>query len=283
MESPSTVAEREKLQDLRGWSLKPDPQAAKYKRTTIRSSAGSGGGGGGGGGVMAVTQRPPVEFSLGPAPTLEGLQIDYETLGKRAIEANKPFAEQYRQMAPQTEAGARALSQAGATMAAGVVPRDVTGQVGRSAAALGFTTGVGARSGMGRNILARDLGLSSLQVQQAGAGLLERSSALAQQAMQAMAPISANQLAQQAFIQDQYNREIANQNLLNAWLSRPLPGQFDVTRGQYVGFQPGTYATTRPLPPGMQLAGGKAFGTQARNEALQNWTGTIAPSPVYGA
>ncbi len=223
-----------------------------------------------GGGIAGGAFTPqPIEFSLGPAPTLQELQVDYETLGRRAMEANAPFAQQYRQFAPQTEAGTRALSQAGATMAAGVLPRDVTGQVGRSAAALGFQTGLGGRSGIGRNILPRDLALTSLQVQQQGADLLGKSSQLAQQAMQAMAPIAPQQVFQTAFGQAQYNRELANQNLLNAWLSRPLPGQFDVTRGQYVGFQPGTYATTRPTPPGARMP--------------YSWSGGLASSPLFGA
>lgn len=209
----------------------------------------------------------PVEFSLGPAPTLEQLNLDYETLGRRAMQANVPFAEQYRQFAPQTEAGTRALSQAGATMATGALPRDVTAQVGRGAAQLGFQTGLGGRSGIGRNILARDLGLSSLQVQQQGADLLAKSSALAQQAMQAMAPIGVGEVFGTAANVESINQQIRNQNLLNAWLSRPLPGQFDVTRGQYVGFQPGTYSATRPQAPGAVRPGMLGSG---------GWTGSLA-------
>lgn len=245
---PSTIAEYEQRNRERGWSLTPFTTSGSRATSRPRTD----GGGVSYGGTTNLAQRQaPLEFSLGPAPELQGLTFDYQTLGQRALEANKPFAEQYRQFAPQTEAGTRAISQAGATMAAGIIPRDVTGQVGRSSAALGFSTGLGGRSGIGRNITARDLGLTSLQVQQAGQGLLERSSALAQQAMQAMAPISAGQVAGIAATQEQYNREIANQNLLNAWQSRPLPGQFDVTKGQFVGFQPGSYATTRPMPPGV--------------------------------
>ena len=206
-----------------------------------------------------------------------------ETLGQRAMEANKPFAAQYKQFAPQTEAGTRALSQAGATMAAGILPRDVTGQVGRSVASLGFQTGLGGRSGIGRNLMARDLGLTSLQVQSQGADLLTRSSNLAQQAMQAMSPISPGQAFQQAYLQEQYNREIANQNLLNAWMSRPLPGQFDVTRGQFVGFQPGTYSATRPTVPGMAITNRQGLANQAADYMARNWTGSLAGSPMFGA
>ena len=170
---------------------------------SARSVPRSGGGGGGGGGGVMMLQPPPIEFYLGPAPTLEELNLNYEEMGKRAMEANAPFAAQYKQFAPQTEAGTRALSQAGATMATGQLSRDMVGEIGRGAAALGFSSGLGGRSGIGRNILARDLGLGSLQVQQQGADLLSKSSMLAQQAMQAalanqQAGISTQQATEQS-------------------------------------------------------------------------------------
>ena len=219
---------------------------------SVRRSGGGFGGGGGGGGGFSMGQPAPLDFYLGPAPTLQGLNLNYEEMGKRAMEANKPFAEQYRQFAPQTEAGTRALSQAGATMATGQLSRDTVGQVGRGAAALGFSTGLGGRSGMGRNILARDLGLSTLQVQQQGADLLSKSSMLAQQAMQAMTPIAPSTVFDTAANQASINQQIANQNLLNAYQTQALPGQFDIKSGSYVGYQPGSRVTTRPLAPGQR-------------------------------
>jgi hypothetical protein len=196
-----------------------------------------------------MLQATPIEFSLGPAPTLKELNLNYEEMGKRAMEANTPFRQQYQQMAPGTEAGARALSQAGATMATGQLSRDMAGQIGRGAASLGFSTGLGGRSGIGRNILARDLGLGVLGVQQQGADLLARSSALAQQAMQAMSPIAPGQVFDQAVSQASINQQIGNQNLINAYQSQNIPGTFDVSKGQFAGYQPGTFSTTRPVSP----------------------------------
>ena len=215
--------------------------------------SGGGGGGGGGGGTMMM-QAPPIEFYLGPAPTLEELNLNYEEMGKRAMEANAPFAAQYKQFAPQTEAGTRALSQAGATMATGQLSRDMASQIGRGAAALGFSSGLGGRSGIGRNILARDLGLGSLQVQQQGADLLSKSSMLAQQAMQAMTPIAVGSVFDTAANQASVNQQIRNQNLFNKYQTQGLPGQFDVTKGQYVGYKPGTYSSTKPLTPDAEAA-----------------------------
>jgi hypothetical protein len=218
-----------------------------------RMSSG-GGGGGGGGGAISMGQPAPIEFYLGPAPTLEELNLNYEEMGKRAMEANAPFAAQYKQFAPQTEAGTRALSQAGATMATGQLSRDMVGDIGRGAAALGFSSGLGGRSGIGRNILARDLGLGSLQVQQQGADLLSKSSMLAQQAMQAMTPIAVGSVFDTAANQASVNQQIRNQNLFNKYQTQGLPGQFDVTKGQYVGYKPGTYSPTKPLTPDAEAA-----------------------------
>jgi len=234
-----------------------------YEGSSISGAPGGGGGGGprsrpgtgsrSGGTISMPSQvEPPMEFYIGPAPTLTDLNLNYEEMGKRAMEANKPYAAQYKQFAPQTEAGTRALSQAGATMATGQLSRDMAGQIGRGAASLGFSTGLGGRSGIGRNILARDLGLGSLQVQQQGADLLGKSSALAQQAMQAMSPISPNEVFSTAANQASINQQIANQNLMNAWQTQAMPGQFDIRKGQYVGYQPGTYSASRPLTPDAQ-------------------------------
>lgn len=252
-------------------------QAARgiYGGPSISGTPGEGGSGSsarrstgprlGSGGSAVMPGEAPLDYYLGPTPTLTELNLNYEEMGKRAMEANKPYAEQYRQFAPQTEAGARALSQAGATMATGQLSRDMVGQIGRGAAALGFSSGLGGRSGIGRNILARDLGLGSLQVQQQGADLLSKSSMLAQQAMQAMSPISPNEVFGTAANQASINQQIANQNLLNAYQSQALPGQFDIRKGQYVGYQPGTYSDAPPMTPAARaqaLAAKKAGGGQ---------------------
>ena len=192
----------------------------------------------------------PVSFSLGKAPTLEELKLDYTEMGRRVGEANAPFAEQYKQLNPEYEAGNRAMSALGSQMITGQLPRDLGSSIGRSTAALGFSTGIGARSGIGRNLLARDLGLSSMQVQEQGANLLAKSSALAQQAMQAMTPISAGQVFDTASSQASANQQTRNQNLLNAWQSQGLPGQYDVSRGGFINFGGGLSATMPGLPIG---------------------------------
>jgi hypothetical protein len=201
------------------------------------------------GGGWTFTPNPPppkpVSFSLGPAPELGELKLDYTEMGKRAVEANAPFAEQYKQLNPEYEAGNRAMSALGSQLISGQLPRDMAANVARSAAASGLSTGLGSRSGLGRNLVARDLGLSSLQVQEQGANLLAKSSALAQQAMQAMTPISPGQVFDTASSQASFNQQMRNQNLINAWQSQGLPGQFDIRRGGFIDFE-GGISKTRP-------------------------------------
>lgn len=208
----------------------------------------------------------------------------------------------------------------------GQIPQDVVDQVYRGAAAKGFTSGLFG-GGIGRNIVARDLGLTSLQLQSAGANLLQQTAQIASQVVQSTMPVtgaefvsglasgySANEarfmtdpnqifssvvnmkrvdpntifnavyvkpsdvysqmssMAQQSTLaranfeaskmispervfdtlvtQAQYNQQIATQNALNAWQTQPIPGQFDIKRGQYVGFEPGTYSSSKPRLPG---------------------------------
>ena len=204
---------------------------------------------GGGGGGMVMGQPEPLDFYLGPAPTLEELNLNYEEMGKRAMEANTPFRQQYQQLVPGTEAGLLKMSELANTQLSGQLDRSMIGNIGRQAAQLGYGTGLGSRSGIGRNDLVRSLGLNTLQVQQQGADLLTKSSQLAQQAMQAMSPISQGQVFDQAVSQASYNSQIRNQNALNKYQSQARPGEFDINTGSFVGYQPGSRVTTRPIAP----------------------------------
>lgn len=217
---------------------------------SIRRSGGGSGYGGGGGGAISMSQPAPLDFYLGPAPTLQGLDLDYKEMGKRAMEVNAPFAARFTSYVPGLQAGTATLSELGKNMLSGKLSKETAGEVGRGAAALGFSTGLGGRLGIGRNILARDLGLSSLQLQQQGSDLLAKSAAIAAQAMQAMTPVSPTEVFSTAANQASVNQQIANQNLLNAYQSQALPGQFDIRTGSFIGYQPGSRVTTRPVAPG---------------------------------
>jgi len=254
---------------------------------------------------------------------------------------------------------------------AGKLPADVVDAVYRGAASKGFTAGIFG-GGLGRNIVAKDLGITSLQLQSAGANLLQQTANIANSVLQSTMPVTGesfasrmmtdpnqifstvsnmkrvdpntifnavytptsqvyntmsqmaqqstmaranfeasklvapttvlnaltqqaqynqqvntqnllnqfevmktmatqnNQIAQQNALnqwqtsqtqalnnwqtklsETQYNTQIQTQNLLNRYQSQALPGQFDISRGQYVSFTPGQYQSTVPTQPGL--------------------------------
>jgi len=258
------------------------------------------------------------------------------------------------------------MAKANATtseLLAGKIPQDVVDSIYRGAAAKGFTAGIFG-GGIGRNIVAKDLGLTSLQLQSAGANLLQQTAQVANSVLQATMPVSGesfvstlaaktltdpnqifssvmnmnrvdptsvfnavytpnrqvfeqmsnmaqqstmaratfeaskmispgtvfdtltkqaqynqqinmqnmlnswetaktmavqnNQIAeknalnqwQAKLAEAQYNQQIDAQNAINAWQSKALPGQFDISKGQFVSYTPGQYQSTRPTIPG---------------------------------
>ena len=235
--------------------------------------------------------------------------------GAIANSLNKKYQDEFESAMPGYKANMQAANNLTSTYLAGKIPQDVVDQIFRNSAAKGFTTGL-LGGGIGRNIVARDLGLTSLQLQTAGANLLQQTANIANSVLQSTMPVTGEALASR-FITDpgqifstvanmkrvdptsvfnavyvptsqiynqmasaaqqstmaranfeaskmiapsqvfdvlttqaQYNQQINAANALNAWQSQPLPGQFDIKKGQYVGFEPGTYSSSRPRPPG---------------------------------
>ena len=261
--APSTPFQR--FGGSQGWM---DQYAADSRASSAAQGISSrrGGGGGGvsyGGGGVNMNTPQPLDFYIGPAPTLQNLNLDYQEMGRRAMEANAPYKQQYEQMLPGLGAGLKAIGQVANQQIAGQIPLDVAQQIGRSSAAAKLGAGI-AGGGLGRNLTARDLGLSSLQLQQSGADLLAKSSNLAQQAMQAMSPIAPGQVFGEAVNQASINQQIANQNALNAWQTQGLPGQFDISRGQYIGYQPGTYSQYRTPQEAAKAAGQQKYAQYSK-------------------
>lgn len=234
--------------------------------------------------------------------------------GAIANSLNKKYQDEFESAMPGYKANMQAANNLTGTYLAGKIPQDVVDQIFRNSAAKGFTTGL-LGGGIGRNIVARDLGLTSLQLQTAGANLLQQTANIANSVLQSTMPVTGEALASR-FITDpgqifssvasmkrvdptsifnavytptsqvynqmasmaqqstmaranfeaskmiapsqvfdvlttqaQYNQQINAANALNAWQSQPLPGQFDIKKGQYVGLEPGTYSSTRPMNP----------------------------------
>jgi len=234
---------------------------------------------------------------------------------------NKKYQDQFESAMPGYKINMQAANDLTSAYLTANIPRDVVDEVFRNSAAKGFTTGLFG-GGIGRNMAARDLGLTSLQLQTAGANLLQQTANIANSVLQSTMPVTGenlagrfmtdpnqifstvsnrnrvdantifnavyvptsqiyNQMATMAqtstmamanfeaskmvppaqvfdalVSQSQYNAQIATSNALNAWQSQPLPGQFDINKGQYVGFKPGSYSATRPNLPGTGVAAG---------------------------
>jgi len=268
---------------------------------------GKGAGAGAGGTAMPSVGGRNIEFSLGPAPTLREMEIPYDQFTERLAQVNDPaklgaLADQYNAPAkrafeeyqPAFKADLAQMQQLGRDYMGGRIPLDVAKNIGRSSAAANLGSGLFG-GGLGRNLVSRDLGRTSLDLQQAGAGLFQQSFGLAQQAQQLTNPISvANLMVNPRDIFDtvttqaQYNNQIFNANLINAWQSRPLPGQYVLGKG-YATFA-GGYSNQRELDPTVQLNWGKdagklagkpiggIVGTSLQN-ASRNWTASLAYTP----
>lgn len=216
----------------------------------------SGGGGGGGGGVTVIPPTP-LEFYMGKPPELQKLEFDYTQMGKRVQEANLPTIEEYKRATPGEEATLRALSQSAADYAAGKIPKTVLEQTQQSIAQAGYGTGLGVGGGRraggiqkaygARDILTTSLGLQQ-QAQQMAAAIPQ----ILQQRYAAQYQVSPTQVFDTAVSQASINQQLANQQAMMNWMAQPLPGQYDITTGSYVGFgAPGTRVTSRPLAPGI--------------------------------
>ena len=232
----------------------------------------TGGGGGGGGGYMIPQQQAaPLDFFLGPTPEMKKLDIPLEDYTKMLGKVNNPeelaaLTERYN--APTQKAFQSNLPFFDASMAAlggqaldalsGRVSKSTAQSIARSSAGANLGSGLGG-GGLGRNLTLRDFGRSSMDAVSQGADLFSRSVGLAQQKQAMAAPISmANLMVNPSAIYDtlltqaQSNQNIANANLMNAWQSQARPGQFDITTGKYVGYQPGQRTQYAPLTPEAQ-------------------------------
>lgn len=302
-------------------------------------------------------------------PSSQEIAADYEKFADTAASSgnriaaalNEKYQNSFESAMPGYKANMAKANELTSTYLSGKLPQSVVDATVRGAAAKGFTTGL-LGGGIGRNIVARDLGLTSLQLQSAGANLLQQTSQIANSVLQATMPVTGAQFAdptamfsasmsskrvdpstifnavytpvsqvynqmgnmaqqstmarasfeaskmiqpgavlstltQQALYnqqidmqnqlnnwensktmayqnqqlaertamtqfntaaaQAQYNQQIRSQNLMNAWQSQALPGQFDISKGKYVGYQPGTYSDTKPGVPGAAVGGGR--------------------------
>lgn len=237
----------------------------------------SGGGGGGGGYVMPQQQAAPLDFFMGQTPELKKLEIPLEEYSKMLGKVNNPeelaaLSERYN--APTKKAFESNMPFFDASLAAlggqaldalqGRVSRSTAQSVARSVAQANLGSGLaggimGAMGGLGRNMVFRDLAKASEAAVDRGINALGQSLGFFQQKQAMASPTSVSSLmVNPAAIYDtlqtqaQSNWNTANANLINAWQSQARPGQFDITTGKYVGYQPGERTQYAPLRPEAQ-------------------------------
>jgi len=229
--------------------LKPSSDVSSRPATAGRMPSGGGGGGG-------IAYKPPttVEFYMGKLPELQKLEIPWQELGKRVQETNAPTIAEYQKAAPGEEATLRSLSMANADMAAGKIPLSFLQASQRASAQAGYGTGLGVggrAGGIQRMRGERDILLTSLNLQQRAAQMAAAIPQIMQGRYAAQYQISPTEIFGTAANQASINQQLANQQLLMNWMNQPRPGMYDVSKGMYVGAQPGTYSATPTNLPGV--------------------------------
>jgi hypothetical protein len=124
-------------------------------------------------------------------PTKIGTQAN-----KMASILNQKYIDQFDAAMPGYKANMAKTNEITSNYLVGKIPTDVVDQVFRNSAAKGFATGLYG-GGLGRNLVAKDLGLTSLQLQTAGAGLLDQTAKLAATVGREMMPVSGAEFVNQ--------------------------------------------------------------------------------------
>jgi hypothetical protein len=139
----------------------------------------AGGGGGSYGGASMFRVAPP---------TLSGIKLPKPTAGIRDFLSQGQMVPQLQRMlgsanladaalmeavAPGLLGTTRAYGQTAQSMAQGLIPDDVQNATMRNTAFQALNTGIGMDSSAGRNMMARDLGMTSLQMQEGSRGFMD--------------------------------------------------------------------------------------------------------------
>lgn len=151
------------------------------------SSSGEGGGGGGGGGGGASGPPPYTPFQFGPAPTADFSPVplpedvtlnpfgdllaatgEMFTLGRAALNENiRSMTAAREAVSPGSGETETQLNQRAQDFMSGEVPADVQERIRQSALERTLVSGTGS-GGLNRNIVPRDLGITSLQMIESG-------------------------------------------------------------------------------------------------------------------
>jgi hypothetical protein len=240
-------------------------------RGSVSSFGGSYGGGGGGSIGGGMTNPLGISFYNPNTPQLQGVTQDFS-------QANKPYQQQAAQALPDYMSVVKSQLSAAKQGAAGQTSKTLAGNIARSSAQAGLSTGL-ASGGIQRNSTARDFGLTSEDLISRSVGLLQGAAQGYQNFFNVSNPISPNYLFETGVNQAFYNSGIANQQGMMNYMNTATPGQYDISKGAFVGFQPGSYSATMPqLQTGTRTqykykdAYGKGYGpTKQVPTYTSNW------------
>jgi hypothetical protein len=242
-------------------------------------------------------------LSKGSKPKVPAFKpIDFAAEQKQAIQQNIGSLESSTELATKTTAAEQGIleqqlrrsipgydqliSQAGKNIGAnlrGEVSMDVQSQLQRSAAGRALGGGFGGGTGMGRNLSARDFGLTSMQIQ--NQGLAQAQNFIQQQRTFGMAqPFSISSMfvtpgqrigAMQQQQTAQYNRDMTAAQV--AAMPDPTMAAFGSAISSAGGFAGGAY-TQRGLM--RQMPGGYSSGSYNPQNDPEIYPNLYAPTPT---
>lgn len=169
-------------------------------------------------------------------PTLSGIALPKPTAGIKDFLSQGRMVPQLQRMlgtvntadammmeavAPGMLGATRAYGRTANSMAQGLIAPDVQENLTRNTAFQSLNTGIGMDSSAGRNLMARDLGLTSLQMQQGSQGFMDA-------AMKSSAFLSPNRMSAGLMSASDYQKrrdeaaaiqsQINNQNSMMQWM-----------------------------------------------------------------
>ena len=161
-------------------------------------------------------------------PTLGGIKLPKTTVGIKDFLSQGTMVPKLQQMlgsvntADAMMLGAtRAYGRTANSMAQGLIPSDVQENLTRNTAFQSLNTGIGMDSSAGRNLMARDLGLTSLQMQSNSQGFMDA-------AMKSSAFLAPNRMSAGLMSASDYQKrrdeaaaiqsQMDNQNAMMQWM-----------------------------------------------------------------
>lgn len=179
--------------------------------------------------VPIDTQKEQLKATLGNITNLASLQ---SLAGKTNVFNQEELNKMIESAAPGYKDMLGKVRDTASTFLSGEIPKDVQDQIARNAAYQSLTGGFGGKSGMQRNLVARDLGLTSLDLIQKGVDAGTRWAAMARSGTAAQFDPASMFITPQQRIQTamfnrtgQFQRDWMKNQLDSIYSTRTIMGQ----------------------------------------------------------